>query len=392
MPSNPPLPPVSSRFSGVGSSPVRDLLALTERPEVISFAGGLPAPELFDLPGLRASFAAALTEPGALQYSMTEGNRELRRFIAERYTAQGLPTTGDEVIITTGSQQGLTLIATAMIEPGDTILVERPSYLAALQTFSIAGARIVGVPVDERGIDLSAVDRLAREHRPKLIYTVPTFQNPTGRSHGVEARRGLVRLAREHGFRIVEDEPYRELRYSGDPLPYLAGFDDDTVITTGSFSKVLAPGLRVGWIRTRPSSRAALVIAKQASDLHTSTVDQAAAAHYLQTGALEPALERLRDAYRGRRDAMLQALPDALPAGSTWSTPDGGMFIWVTLPAGWDSAGSLADAIKALVAYVPGAPFYSEDPDGRTLRLSFTTYRPDEIVEGIRRLGSALNR
>ena len=331
------LPRPSRRSGGTTRSPVRDLLALTENPDVISFAGGLPAPELFDLDGLRRSFDAALREPAGLQYSTSEGNPALREFIADRYTAHGLPTTRDEILITTGSQQALSLLAMTLLDPGDTVFVERPSYLAALQAFTLAGARIVSVPMAVDGVDLDALRVLAEQHRPKLMYTVPTFQNPTGTSLDVANREGLAALAVTYGFRVIEDEPYRELRYSGDPLPYLASFSNEHVVTVGSFSKVLAPGLRLGWIRTRDDIHSTVVVTKQAADLHTSTVDQAAAAHYLTSGALETALGRIRVAYGERRDAMLAALPNTLPAGSTWSTPDGGMFVWASMPSGHDS-------------------------------------------------------
>lgn len=381
---------MARRIGGTGRSPVRDLLALTANPNVISFAGGLPAPELFDLAGLRASFAAALADVPALQYSTTEGNPELRRFIAGRYTGAGLPTTAVDILVTTGSQQALFLLAQALLDPGDVVFVERPSYLAALQAFGMAGARIIGVPMGEAGMDFDALDALAREHRPKLLYTVPTFQNPTGGSLDAAGRQTLVRLAGAHGFRVIEDEPYRELRYAGEPLPYIAALGGDNVITVGSFSKVLAPGLRLGWIRTTPDVHDALVVAKQAADLHTSTVDQAAAAHYLLGGGLDPALVRLRAAYSERRDAMLAGLPATLPAGSTWNEPEGGMFIWATLPAGHDSSALMRRAIDHGVAFVPGAPFYAGNPDPRTLRMSFTTYAPETIGEGLDRLGRAL--
>jgi DNA-binding transcriptional MocR family regulator len=380
------LPRPSRRSGGTTRSPVRDLLALTENPDVISFAGGLPAPELFDLAGIRRSFDAALRDPAGLQYSTSEGNTALREFIADRYTAHGLPTTREEILVTTGSQQALSLLAMTLLDPGDTVFVERPSYLAALQSFTLAGARIVSVPMAADGIDLDALRVLAEQHRPKLMYTVPTFQNPTGTSLDVANREGLSAVAAAFGFRIIEDEPYRELRYSGDPMPYLASFSDEHVITVGSFSKVLAPGLRLGWIRTRGDIHATVVVTKQAADLHTSTIDQAAAAHYLASGGLEHALDRIRVAYGERRDAMLAALPQALPAGSTWSTPDGGMFVWATLPPGSDSARHLTAAIEQSVAYVPGAPFYADRPDASTMRLSFTTYEPATIREGLNRL------
>lgn len=383
------LPARSQRAGSAKTSPVRDLLALTERPEVISFAGGLPAPELFDLDGIRASFDAVLGSPGVLQYSTSEGSAALRDEVARRYTAEGLETTASDLIITTGSQQALGLLATSLIDPGDTILVEEPCYLAALQTFALAGARVVGIPYDDHGLDLDALDRAAEQHDPKFFYTVPTFQNPTGRTHGLEERRRIAEIAHRRGFRIIEDEPYHQLRYSGDPLPSLATLAPDHVVSLGSFSKVIAPGLRIGWIRTTPDVRPTVTIAKQAADLHTSTIDQAAAAHYLASGRGGPALGRIRAAYAERRDAMLDALPSALPARSTWNQPDGGMFVWVRLPEGMDAAASLGAALAQDVAYVPGAAFYSGAPDARTLRLSFTTYAPASIREGLSRLATA---
>ena len=383
------LPERSRRVGSAKTSPVRDLLALTARPEVISFAGGLPAPELFDLEGIRSAFDTVLRSPGVLQYSMSEGDPELRAEVARRYSVDGLPTSASEVVVTTGSQQGLGLLATALIDPGDTVLVEEPCYLAALQTFALAGARVVGVPYAGDALDLDALDRLAAEHDPKFFYTVPTFQNPTGRTHDLDARRDIAAIAQRRGFRIIEDEPYRQLRYSGEALPSLAVFAPDRVISLGSFSKVIAPGLRIGWIRTTADILPSVTIAKQAADLHTSTIDQAAAAQYLLSGRGESALERIRGAYSARRDAMLDALPSALPAGSTWNHPDGGMFVWARLPERMDAAQLLARALEHDVAYVPGASFFSGVPDGRTLRLSFTTYSPTLIAEGLSRLGAA---
>ncbi|WP_341945534.1 PLP-dependent aminotransferase family protein [Microbacterium sp. LWH11-1.2] len=383
------LPDRSQRAGSAKTSPVRDLLALTERPEVISFAGGLPAPELFDLDGIRASFDAVLSSPAVLQYSTSEGSTALREEVARRYTEDGLETVASDLIVTTGSQQGLGLLATSLIDPGDTILVEEPCYLAALQTFALAGARVVGVPYAGDRLDLDALERLAADTAPKFFYTVPTFQNPTGRTHDREARVRIAEIAQRHGIRIIEDEPYRQLRYSGDALPSLAAFAPDHVLSLGSFSKVIAPGLRIGWIRTTPDVRPTVTIAKQAADLHTSTIDQAAAAHYLLSGRGEPALDRIRSAYAERRNAMLDALPDVLPSGSEWNRPDGGMFVWVRLPEGMDAAASLGAALAQDVAYVPGASFFSGTPDVRTLRLSFTTYPPASIREGLSRLGTA---
>src|SRR5918998_5294553 len=246
-----PTPPLAARLRGVRSSPVREILALTARPGVISFAGGLPAPELFDAPGLRAAFAAALADDAAgrsLQYSTTEGDPALRAAVADRLSVRGLPTHADQLLITSGSQQTLTLIATVLLEPGDTVLVEEPSYLAALQAFQLAGAAVVPVPCDDEGIDPDAAAALAARHGARLLYTIPTFQNPTGRTLPLERREALVALARAGGLWLLEDDPYGELRYRGEPLPPLAALDD-RVLSLSTLSKIAAPGLRIGWVR-----------------------------------------------------------------------------------------------------------------------------------------------
>ncbi|WP_152362871.1 PLP-dependent aminotransferase family protein [Microlunatus speluncae] len=388
-----PLPALSERFATVKPSVVRELLALTQRPGVISFAGGLPAPEFFDLEGALAAVQEVLTSPSVLQYSPTEGNAELRARIAERYASLGLATDPEQIVITTGSQQGISLLASTLVDPGDVVLVERPSYLAALQCFTLAGAQLIGVPGSVEAVDLEALADLAERHRPKAFYTVPNFHNPTGRTLPPENRAGIVELADRYGFRVIEDDPYRELSYGSPAPPSLAiGAEPGRVVSTGSFSKILAPGLRLGWIRTDPSIKPAVVIAKQAADLHTSTLDQAAAARYLASGRLDQAVERSRAGYAERRDAMLAALPEALPEGSSWNRPAGGMFIWATLPEGTDTAGLLGAAIDHDVAFVPGAPFFPGDAPANTMRLSFVTYPPEQIAEGARRLGEVLRR
>jgi len=385
------LPPLAARLRGVRSSPVRDILALTQQPGVISFAGGLPAPELFDGPGTRAAFAAALHDAAVgrtLQYSTTEGDPALRAAVAARLTARGLPTHPDELLITSGSQQALTLIATVLLEPGDTVLVEEPSYLAALQAFQLAGATVVPVPCDEDGIDPEAAAALAARHGARLLYTIPTFQNPTGRTLPLERREALVALARGAGFWLLEDDPYGELRYRGEPLPTLAALDD-RVLSLSTLSKIAAPGLRIGWVRAPEPLRRPLTIAKQAADLHSSTVDQAAAAHWLETIDLDARVATLRSVYGARRDALIDGLRDALPPGSAHNRPDGGMFVWARLPDGWDAGELLDRALRHEVAFVPGYPFFAGPPDQAALRLSFTAHDPAEIAEGLARLRAA---
>ncbi|WP_199522464.1 aminotransferase-like domain-containing protein [Geodermatophilus marinus] len=391
-----PVPAVAERLAGVAGSPVRELLALLDRPEVISFAGGLPAPELFDLDGVRAAYDRVLWGPHArraLQYAPSEGDRELRARVAARLTARGLLTSGGDLLVTSGSQQGLSLVATALLDPGATVLVEDPTYLAALQCFQLAGARVVPVPTDEHGMDPDALADALRRERPALVYLVPTFANPTGRTMPSHRRAEVVELTARHGVWLVEDDPYADLRYRGAPVPALAAHPgaDDHVVYLGSFSKVAAPGLRLGWLRAPSSLLPALTLAKQAADLHTSTVDQAAAAAWFAAADVESHVLRLCSAYRERRDAMVEALPAALPAGSTWTEPDGGMFVWVRLPGDVDTAELLPAALRHDVAFVPGAAFFAGRPDRATLRLSFTAYGPARLAEGMARLAAALS-
>jgi 2-aminoadipate transaminase len=385
-------PPVATRLRGVRSSPVREILALTARPGVISFAGGLPAPELFDARGLRAAFAAVLADGSAgraLQYSTTEGDPDLRAAIAARLTARGLRSEPGSILITSGSQQALTLVAAVLLERGDRVLVEEPSYLAALQAFALAGAVPVPVPCDDGGLDPDAVAALAAEHRPKLLYTIPTFHNPTGRTMALERRRALATVAERHGLWLVEDDPYGELRYRGEPLPSLAALTGDRTLALSTLSKVAAPGLRIGWVRAPEPIRRALVVAKQAADLHSSTVDQAAAARWLATVDLDAHIAGLRAAYGARRDALVDGLAAALPPGSTHNRPDGGMFVWARLPDGWDAEALLERALARDVAFVPGYPFFAGEPDRAALRFSFTAHPPHEIEEGLARLRAA---
>jgi 2-aminoadipate transaminase len=389
-------PPLAARLRDVASSPVREILALTGRPGVISFAGGLPAPELFDAPGLRAAFAAALADDAygrTLQYSTTEGDPALRAAIAQRLGTRGLPTDADDVLVTSGSQQALTLIAAVLIEPGDTVLVEEPSYLAALQCFQMAGARVVGVPCDDDGLDPDALAALVRREHPKLLYTVPTFHNPTGRTLPIERRRALAQAAARLGLWIVEDDPYGELRYRGAPVAPIASLPgaEDRTIALSTLSKVLVPGLRIGWLRAPAALRRALVVAKQAADLHTSTIDQAAAAHWLAHCDLDAHVAGLCAAYGPRRDALVDGLPATLPEGSRWTRPDGGMFVWIRLPDGWDADTLLTAALEREVAFVPGWPFFPGPPDRATLRLSFTAHPTTEIATGLDRLHAAVD-
>lgn len=328
----------------------------------------------------------------ALQYSTTEGEPVLRAALAARMSVRGLVTEADDLLVTTGSQQALSLLATALLEPGDTVLVESPCYLAALQAFGLAGARVVAVPGDGEGPDPVALEELVVKERPKLLYTVPTFQNPTGRTMSAERRAAVASVAARRGLWIVEDDPYGELRFEGERVPWIASHEEvrDRVVLLGSFSKVMAPGLRLGWLRAPGELRRACAVAKQAADLHTPTVNQLAAARYLADRDLDAHVRRVAGVYGERRDAMLAGLADALPEGSTWTRPEGGMFLWARLPASYDTTALLPQVVTWDVAYVPGAPFYAGEPDRSTLRLCFVTQTPREIGEGLRRLGEGL--
>ncbi|MFJ5988846.1 PLP-dependent aminotransferase family protein [Lentzea sp. NPDC092896] len=375
------------RTLSVASSPVRDLLALTSRPEVISFAGGLPAPELFDLDGVRAAYDLALRDRSVLQYAPTEGNPDLRALVSARLTGSGLPTS--DVLITTGSQQALTLVATALLGPGTVVAVEEPTYLAALQCFQMTGARIVPVASDSDGLVPSSLRSVVAAEKPDLLYLVPTFANPTGRTLSAPRRAEIAEIVAANSLWIVEDDPYGELRYRGSAVPSLASISDRTIYL-GSFSKVGAPGMRLGWLRAQADLLRTLVIVKQAADLHTSTVDQAAAAAYLTHNDLDAHIARLRTEYGARRDAMIAALPATTPPGTTWSDPDGGMFVWLRLPGDADSAVLLKEALLHDVAFVPGAPFFATTPDDATFRMSFTANTVEEIGEGMARLAKVL--
>ncbi|MFF4656445.1 PLP-dependent aminotransferase family protein [Streptomyces sp. NPDC001381] len=391
-----PPPATAARLDTVETSPLRDILALASRSDVVSFAGGLPDPALFDHEGLRTAVDQVLTHAPrrAFQYSRTEGDPALRAAIAARLDRRGLPTAPDDLLITTGSQQALALATTALLEPGDTVLVENPSYLAALQCFRLAGARVVPLPTCGGECDPAVLTEVVRRERPKLLYVIPNFQNPTGSTMSARLRQEVARNAAAHGLWIVEDDPYGELRYRGDPVPAIAAHPgaEDRTIVLGSFSKILAPGLRVGWLRAPRGARRALTVAKQVADLHTSTLDQAIVGAYLAGGRMEGHIAGLRQAYGARLAAMVAGLPEALPEGSTWNEPEGGMFLWVRLPEGMDAAATLPSAMRRNVAYVPGASFFTDSPVPASMRLTFTTHAQDEIAEGLARLGTVLRQ
>lgn len=388
------------RTAQMKRSAVRELLKVIARPEIISFAGGLPAPELFPVAELRAASNAVLEREGrrALQYAETEGVSELREWLAVHFSQPGRRIKPANVLITSGAQQGLDLIGRVLLEEGDQVVVENPTYLALLSAWRPLGVAFLATPGDADGLRTDSLEPLLRR-RPKLLYTIPNFQNPQGTTLSLERRARLVKLARAHGVGIVEDNPYGELRFGGEPLPHLLDLDTQSaptgglefnVIHTGTFSKVLAPGLRVGWVVGSETVVDKLVQAKQAADLHTSTLNQLIAFQLLTSGLLDHQLPRLRLAYQQRRDAMLTALATHFPEGLTWTRPAGGMFLLVTLPTGWDASEILVLALRQNVAFVPGEDFHLEGQGHNTFRLNYSNARPDQIEEGIRRLGGVL--
>jgi 2-aminoadipate transaminase len=390
----------ADRTERMRASDIREILKVTAQPDVISLAGGLPAPELFPVDQYRRAFEWLLETDGpqALQYGPSEGYRPLREFIAQRLTRFNMACGPDDVLITNGSQQALDLVGKILLDPGDAVLVEKPTYLGALQAFNQYQPTYVVVPMDDDGMRVDEVEReLQRngrgQHRIKFIYALPNFQNPTGRSMSLERRKRLVALASQYGVPIVEDDPYGELRYEGEHLPTLKSLDrDGSVIYLGTFSKILAPGFRLGWVVASPEAFEALLHGKQPSDLHTGMAQQMATFHVAQNGFVDEHVERIKDFYRERRDVMLQAIQEHFPSDARYTRPAGGLFVWAELPMHIDTRELLLEAIKDKVAFVPGQGFHPDHSGTNTMRLNFSNVPPDMLREGIRRLGNAIQR
>jgi 2-aminoadipate transaminase len=388
----------ATRAEGMRASDIREILKVTAQPDVISLAGGLPAPELFPVDEFRRAFEWILETDGtqALQYGPSEGYRPLRALVAERLTRFGMRSSPEEILITNGSQQALDLIAKMLLDPGDAVLVERPTYLGALQAFNQYQASYVTVPMDEDGMLVEEVERVLSRRdgrRVKFIYALPNFQNPTGRSLSLARRHRLVELATAFGVPIVEDDPYGELRYEGEPLPTLKALDTSgSVIYLGTFSKILAPGLRLGWTLASSEAMEALLHGKQPSDLHTGMIQQMAAYEVARNGFVDTHVEKIKAFYRERRDVMLQALDEYFPPAARYTRPQGGLFVWAELPRHIDTRELLLDAVEARVAFVPGQGFHADHGGTNTMRLNFSNVAPDQLREGVRRLAHAINR
>lgn len=381
---------LSGRASGLQSSVIREILKITERAEVISFAGGLPAPATFPVDEMRAAFDRVLVERGreALQYSTTEGYAPLREWVAARVGTDAAPVSPDDVMIVSGSQQGLDLLSKVLVDPGDRVLVETPTYLGALQAFSMFSPQFVAVASDAEGLLPDALSESMRG--AKFLYCLPNFQNPTGRLLPLARRQALVERARDLDLLILEDDPYGALSYDGDTPASIRSLAPERTVYMGSFSKVLAPGLRIGYVIAPPALRAKLVQAKQATDLHTATLSQQAVFEVVKDGFLDAHIPTIRALYRDQCEAMLAALAHHMPEGVSWNRPRGGMFLWVDLPRGVDATAVLVRAVENNVAFVPGAPFYAADPVRESLRLAFVTVPPPRIEEGVARLAQVI--
>ena len=389
----------ATRLGNVETSAIRELFKLLGKPGIISFAGGFPDPALFDVEGIRMATGQVLSgHPGAvLQYGATEGWPALREALSGYLAAKGIAARPEQIITTTGSQQGLDLIGKTMINPGDKVIVEAPTFLATIQCFRLYGADIVTAPIDAQGVKVDVLEQLIIEHKPKLVYLIPTFGNPSGAMLSLERRKRILELAARHRVLVVEDDPYGELYFGAPPPPSMLALSDgvagsrDYVAYCGSFSKVLSPGLRVGWMVASPQLLANAVMCKQFSDAHTSNLTQAIAAQYLGLNRMETALGVVRKTYAERAQTMANCLKSELGDAVSFDQPQGGMFFWSRLNgADADSAAFAKRAIEQGVAFVPGAPFFATHADKATFRLSFATADVEKIVEGIARLGKAL--
>lgn len=385
--------PRARRAQRTAPSAVREILKVTERPEIISFAGGLPAPETFPVEAIGRAFAEVLEQSGrdALQYGTTEGFGPLRAWIAARLSARGRALAAEDILVTSGSQQGLDLVSRVLLDPGDTVLVEAPSYLAALQVFTAAEARIEPVETDGDGVRPDALARAIALHQPKLIYLVPDFQNPSGTRMSLERRHQVLELAARHRVAILEDDPYGELTFDGPRFPPLHALDQaGVVVYLSTFSKTLAPGLRIGWVSAPRELLRAITVAKQACDLHTGTLAQRAAARLLESFDYAAHVGRISALYGQRAAAMQAAMAAHMPAGVRWNAPRGGLFLWASLPERVAIDRLFVDALEARVAFVPGDPFFVTPPSTPHMRLNFSHRDEATIREGIARLARVI--
>lgn len=373
---------------------VGEILKVAASPDVISFAGGLPAPELFPVDQLKAATDQVYdtSAQSALQYTNSEGFLKLRKILADRMKIRGVECSADEIAITTGLQQSIDLISKMFINRGDTIITEKPTYMSALDVFHTYGANVVGVDMDENGMRMDKLEEALKAHpEVKFIYTVPTFQNPTGRTMPVDRRQKMVDLAKKYDFVIIEDDPYGQLRFAGKPVPAVKSFDTDgRVFYLSTFSKTLTPGLRTGWVVADPDFIKNFTVIKQSADLHSDNVAQQAIADFLSDFNIDDHIAKIHKVYRKREGLMMDYIEKYFPKGVKYSHPEGGLFIWVEVPGDVNTQALFDQCIKNNVAFVPGEPFYPNEVVPGTFRLNFSNMSEDKIKEGIQRLGKAL--
>lgn len=384
----------SRRASSIKASEIREILKLTARPEIISFAGGLPAPELFPVAEMMEASRKVLSESGeeAMQYSTTEGYFPLRKKIADRLVKQGVPATADAILITSGSQQGLDFSGKVFIDPGDYILCESPSYLGAINAFKAYECEFQEIETDSEGMVMSDLERVLESNdRVKMIYVIPDFQNPSGRTWSLSRRQKLIELANRYNKVIIEDNPYGELRYDGVNVPSIKSLDtEERVVYLGTFSKTFSPGLRIGWVLAGDLLLNKYIMVKQGADLQSSTISQRELDCYMELYCLDTHVEKIKALYRKRRDLMIETMKANFPASAKFETPQGGLFVWVELPKNIDTTALLEKAIDKKVAYVPGASFFPGGGIFNTMRMNFSNMPEERIVEGVERLGALL--
>lgn len=385
----------ANRMGTTPKSFIREILKVTEDPKIISFAGGLPNPKFFPVKEIANASLKVLEKNGenVLQYSTTEGYLPLREYIAERYRKKkGLNVDYDEILITNGSQQGLDLIGKIFLDKGNQIVIERPGYLGAIQAFSMYEPIFQSIPLLDDGIDTDLLERTFMRNRIKLFYAVPNFQNPSGITYSRQRRRDVANILKKHDAIFVEDDPYGELRFIGEDLPSMRHYLEDNTILLGSFSKIITPGLRLGWVCAKKDIMERIIVAKQASDLHSNYLSQRIVHQYLIDNDIDKHIVKIRDAYKKRRDLMVSMIAEYFPEEIKYTKPEGGMFLWITLPDGISSLDLVDLAIKENVAFVPGNAFYVDGGGNNTLRLNFSNSDEEEIEEGIKRLAKIMKK
>jgi 2-aminoadipate transaminase len=384
---------LASRIQHTPRSFIREILKVTEEPGIISFAGGLPNPGLFPVKGILSAAEDVLAEDGArvLQYATTEGYRPLREYIARfYYERHNISLSPDNILITNGSQQCLDLVGKVLVNPGDAVAIERPGYLGAIQAFSLYEPSFQGITLAEDGPDTESIERVIRNYEPAIFYGVPNFQNPSGMTYSERSRREVAGIIEGTGTLYVEDDAYGELRFMGKPVPPVYSYMPDQVILTGSFSKIIAPGLRMGWMAAPGPVFSALVTAKQATDLHSNYLTQRIIHRFLADNDVSVHIDTIRDAYRRQRDVMVATIEETFPEEVTFTRPEGGMFLWVTLPGRLRAMDLFNRAIRKQVAFVPGDPFYTDGGGTQSMRLNFSNSNEEMIAEGITRLSGLI--